>query len=543
VTSIKSTLRVLIIGGYGEFGGRLAQLLVRDGLNVVIAGRSFSKARHFCNANGGTPLQLDLTTDLHLIDTLKVDVVVDAAGPFQSYGEDEQRYHLARRTLECGAHYIDLSDDGEFSYGISCLDALAKQQQCFALSGASSTPALSGAVVTAAQEKLCSIEKIETTILPGSRAPQGQSVMSAILDQVGNPIQFWRNGAWEEHTGWSMPVRKRIGNAVYRKANLINAADAVLFPNHFNARSVIFRAGLAMPIMHLSLQWLGTLRSFGLLPNLTKFISPLRWLANRLVPFGSDNGGMLVEVIGGSNAMSSRDSRLVASTWRLSARPGQGPFVPTIATRAILRNLHRIPVGARACVGELSLNDYVQAMDDLGVDTSSDTQAFDYLFADVLGTHWYALPKAVRNTHSIVDKKTLKGYAKITQGTSWITKLIAVIFRFPSAADKVCVEVTKTRSANSEVWVRNFDGQEFKSTLSKDVETPHQTTEQLMSEQFGLLRFSLRLYVCMGIPIPTVLLPASNTREFEKDGTMHFCVELVAPFKLGLIVRYEGWLT
>lgn len=149
MTDLKSTLHVLIIGGYGEFGGRLSQLLLRDGLSVVVAGRHFNKAEQFCKANGGTPLKLDIKTDLHLIETLNVDVVIDAAGPFQSYGDDDQRYLLAKRTLDCGAHYLDLSDDGEFSYGISCLDKFAKQQKCFALSGASSTPALSGAVVTA----------------------------------------------------------------------------------------------------------------------------------------------------------------------------------------------------------------------------------------------------------------------------------------------------------------------------------------------------------------------------------------------------------
>jgi len=522
---------------------------------------------------------------LLLIDTLDVDVVVDAAGPFQLYGTDDQGYRLARQALECGAHYLDLSDDGEFSRGISCLDLLAKQHQRFALSGASSTPALSGSAVTALQNNLTTIEKIETSILPGSRAPQGQSVMLAILDQVGNPIPIWRNGAWEDHIGWSKPVRKRIGSAIYRNANLINAADAVLFPQHFNAKSVLFRAGLAMPLMHLSLQWLGSLRAKGLLPNLTRFVSALQWLADRLVPFGSDSGGMLVEVVGESsraqtenkksaddvtvnkltnstakaNNSNSNDSLneslLVSNVWQLSAQPGQGPFVPTIASRAILRNMHLIPFGARACTSELPLTSYVEAMDDLGIDTCSYSKTYNYLFAEVLGDRWPTLPESLRHTHTVIDKKTLKGYAKITRGTSWMTQLIARIFRFPSAADKISVEVTKTRSAESEVWVRNFNGQQFKSTLSRATAHPQHSTEMLVHEQFGLLKFLLDLEVdndglhfpvvsgsCLGIPIPPVLLPISNAREFEKDNTMHFCVELCAPFKLGLIVRYEGWL-
>ncbi len=43
-------LKVLILGGYGTFGGRLAQLLVDEPrLHLVIAGRSRVKADEFCS--------------------------------------------------------------------------------------------------------------------------------------------------------------------------------------------------------------------------------------------------------------------------------------------------------------------------------------------------------------------------------------------------------------------------------------------------------------------------------------------------------------
>jgi len=551
---MQRTLKALIIGGYGEFGGRLAQLLLRDGHNIIVAGRSGDRAEQFCQAYGGSPLKLDIATDLHMIDTLGVDVVVDAAGPYQTYREHETPYRVATRALKCGAHYLDLSDDGAFSRDIVCLDALAKEHGRVALSGASSTPALSGAAVTALSSAQSSIELIETSILPGCRAPQGRSVMLAILDQVGNPIPFWRDGAWENQNGWSAPSLKRMGNSIRRNANLINAADVVLFPQHFNAKSVLFRAGLAMPIMHRSLQMLGSLRSLALLPNLTKFVSPLRWLADRLTPFGSDSGGMLVEVV--SHQHAATGPGLIKHRWSLEAQPGQGPFVPTIPARALLRNIEKIKPGARACIDELPLASYVQAMDDLDITTSTDEKPFNYLFADVLGDGWHAMPESIRNTHTVIDSKILRGYAKTTRGTSWVTQLIATIFRFPPSADRIPVQVSKTRTGKSEVWVRDFNGQQFKSTLSSVAPSrPNESAQRLMQEQFGLLKFVLKLKIdadalhfpvadgsCLGIPIPKVLLPESRAREFEKDGTMHFCVELLAPFNLGLIVRYEGWL-
>src|SRR4051812_49403058 len=43
------SLRVLILGGYGTFGGRLARLLADDArLTLILAGRSLNKAQTFC---------------------------------------------------------------------------------------------------------------------------------------------------------------------------------------------------------------------------------------------------------------------------------------------------------------------------------------------------------------------------------------------------------------------------------------------------------------------------------------------------------------
>jgi Domain of unknown function (DUF4166) len=44
----------------------------------------------------------------------------------------------------------------------------------------------------------------------------------------------------------------------------------------------------------------------------------------------------------------------------------------------------------------------------------------------------------------------------------------------------------------------------------------------------------------LGIPIPRLLLPRSESREFELDGAFHFDVALLAPLGGGLIVRYRG---
>ena len=51
-------MKILVLGGYGVFGGRLVQLLLRDGHNVWAAGRNLQKAQRFTERHRGLPLQI-----------------------------------------------------------------------------------------------------------------------------------------------------------------------------------------------------------------------------------------------------------------------------------------------------------------------------------------------------------------------------------------------------------------------------------------------------------------------------------------------------
>jgi len=181
--------RVLIIGGYGVFGSKLTSGLIKTGgFDIIVAGRSEAKAKAFCKREGGTPLRLDTRqSDLaDVFSTLQADIVVDAAGPFQTY--DTDAYAIARAAISSGAHYLDLSDDAAFTAGISKLDAQARQAGVCVLSGVSSVPALSSAVIGALSADMSDIHLIESAILPGNRAPRGLSVIRAILAQVGRDM-------------------------------------------------------------------------------------------------------------------------------------------------------------------------------------------------------------------------------------------------------------------------------------------------------------------------------------------------------------------
>jgi short subunit dehydrogenase-like uncharacterized protein len=122
--------RILIVGGYGTFGGRLAMLLADEPkLCLIIAGRSHDKAAAFCSGlpAGAERIAAAFERDGDLkrqIGTLLPDMVVDATGPFQAYGDDH--YRLVRACVEFGIDYLDLADGSDFVMGIRQFDAAAR---------------------------------------------------------------------------------------------------------------------------------------------------------------------------------------------------------------------------------------------------------------------------------------------------------------------------------------------------------------------------------------------------------------------------------
>lgn len=523
-------MKVVILGGSGVFGSRLARLLVRDGHDVVLAARR--GCAELAAELGVQSLAFDRAQDPAPLFEAKPDVIVDAAGPFQAYGSD---YSLARAAIAAGVNYLDLSDDADFTAGISVLDAEAKAAGVYVLSGVSSVPALSSAAVTALADG--QILAIDGAILPGNRAPRGRAVMAAILAQVGRPMRVWRGGRWDRLRGWSDPKVYVLPGEIRRRGWLNRVPDLECFPDHFDAKSVTFRAGLELGVMGWGLAALSWVRRFISVPVP---LGGAHWMAERFEPFGTDQGGMVVSVT------QKTPEGVVTRSWRLLAQGGDGPYVPAIPARALVNAGGAAP-GARAALSELPLAQIEAAMADLQIRFDRVEDAVQPLFAEVLGPSFAELPQAVQDSHAVHPVHRLEGRARVTRGTGVWPALVAWAFRFPPAAEDVAVEVTKVRRGAREVWERDFGGQRFRSVLT--------ATPAGMTERFGPFTFTLGLHVTdeglhfpvrkgrLGpIPLPRFALPVSEAREYTEDAGMRFDVTLYAPLTGAWIIRYEGAL-
>jgi hypothetical protein len=413
----------------------------------------------------------------------------------------------------------------------------------FALSGVSSVPAMSAAAVADLSHGFSEIILIETSILPGNRAPRGRSVMASILHQAGAPLTIWRGGRWRRHVGWTDARRISLALGLEHWANLVGAPDLKLFPSAFQSRSVLFRAGLELRVLHWGLTILARLRSMGFLPDLAAATGVFLRIARMLERFGSDRGGMKVDVIGVEG------KRTVRRRWQLLAEQGSGPFIPAIPALAIAGKSDVAP-GARPCIHDLSLTEIERVMEGLPVRFSRSEEPAPSFFEQILGDRWLQLPASVRRLHSVQDVESFRGRATVTRGSGLIARLAAWFFRFPKAGEDVPLTITKYRTRTGEVWERNFAGRVFRSYLTPSHRSFHYrerffafTYEQELPVHGQSLHLPVRRGWFLGIPLPAFLLPASESREYDVDGLFHFDVGLYAPLRGGLIVRYQGCVT
>ena len=536
----RAVLKVAVIGGSGVFGACLVRLLRRDGHEVVVVGRTARAVQQIADEVGATALTLDRDGDLSALWESAPDAVVDAAGPFHAYGNDP--YRIARACIAQGVHYLDLADDLTFCAGISCLDTQARAAGVFVLSGMSSVPAISSAAVAAMIADAEAVDSISSAILPGNRAPRGASVVRSILNQCGQPMEVPVDGIVVRLRSWSQPEWFDLGLGLRRAAWAISVPDQGLFGVAFGARSVAFRAGLELAVMNNALAVFSALRArfgFGVplwLVRVILRISRLLW------PFGTDEGGMSVAVtIRTADGWRRR-------TWRMIVRAGDGPFIPAVPARAVLRDPARVAAGARPAVAVVPLAAIEMGMADLAVQTDQTTEMVVPLFEQFLGSDFTDLPDTVQALHDVSAPRRWVGWAKVTRGPTLWARLIAAVFRFPPQVADTPVTVTMTPQNGGELWERQFGDQRFWSFL--------QVKDGVMTERFGPFTFTLGLHVAEGqlhfpvnsgrlgpIPFPRVLLPVSVAREFEANGRFHFDVALQAPLTGALMVHYQGWLS
>lgn len=359
-------LHVLIIGASGVFGSRLAErMALEPGIAMTLAGRRRLPLEQLTKRiRGGAVRCLDRNC-IAARDLAGYDLVVDAAGPFQ-----ESDHVLIDACIAAGVDYIDLADGRDWVVGFADrFDSSAKAAGVSLITGASSIPALSHAVLDEMTAGWQSIDAIRIGIFPGNRAPRGLSVVEAILSYTGKPVRVWTEGRWQDKWGWGDLHRVDAGAAGRRWASICDTPEQQLLVERYRPRrDALFFAGMELSVLHVGLWLLSLPVRAGLTRSLRPVSRQMLAIAQWFLPFGTDKGAMTVSATG-----TDKHGATSHRSWLLEADANRGPYVPILAALAMVRRRRdhgRERAGAKVCSSLLSLTDFRRDFADLQLCTT-----------------------------------------------------------------------------------------------------------------------------------------------------------------------------
>ena len=546
---MNTEMRILIVGGYGIFGSRLVELLEDDSrLTLLVAGRSLALARKHCAGRPAAaakliPTLFDRTgNDARQLKALHPSVVIDASGPFQAYGS--HGYRLIEHCIDCGIHYLDLADGSDFVAGVAQFDAAARAAGVYVLSGVSSFPVLTAAVVRRLSNGIAKIQSIRGGIAPSPYARVGLNVIRAIASYCGQPIPLTRRGRviigypFTECTRFVIAVPGRIP-LERRRFSLVDVPDlralADLWPQ---ATSVWMGAGPVPAPLHWALTAFAWLVRIRLLPTLSWLARAMHFVTNH-VRWGEHRGGMFVEVLG-----QGPDGDPIAREWHLLAEGEDGPMIPCMAIEAVVRKAlagDPPPAGARTAISDVDLSAY-EALFSRRMIYTGIRQRMPApnvpLYQRILGESWHQLAPEIRHLHSVTSVSSFSGRCTIKRGPNPLAWLLATLIGFPKAGFDQCITVQLAVDGDGERWVRSSGG----STFSSLQHSGRGRCEWLLRERFGALavdmalvvdgvnlRYVVRRWGLLGIPLPLSLAPRATAIESVQDGKFKFDVEIGHP--------------
>jgi saccharopine dehydrogenase (NAD+, L-lysine forming) len=196
--------RVVIVGGYGHVGRRLAAVL-QSSRTVVIAGRRAEAAERTAAELGtlAAPEAVDAITGDGLAAAARPgDVVLNSAG-------DHRDARLLRRSIELGCHYTDLTADPRTIAAMLDLDAAATAAGTSALLGIGLAPGATNVLARAALDLLPQADHIDIGLLLSLADGFGPQAVEWTLGAVATPLAM-------DHSGSSTDVvafrsRRRLG--------------------------------------------------------------------------------------------------------------------------------------------------------------------------------------------------------------------------------------------------------------------------------------------------------------------------------------------
>ena len=358
-------LRVMVIGGYGNFGSIVCRhLAVAPGIELVLSGRDSHKLQRKVdelNAQPGTVCESWCGDALGagfagVLQAMRIQLVIHTGGPFQG-----QSYAVAQHCIDALVNYCDLSDCRTFVNGVGVLDAQARQAGVAILSGCSSVPTLSSAIIDQYRYRFTRIDSIEHGISSSAKMP-GLSTVEGVLAYAGKPIKQLRHGQVHEVLGWLDLTLRKMPQLGTRLLANVDVPDMDIFAARYGAHTLSFKAGAGLKLGGVANCLLAQALRLGIVRDHAAWAARLHRLGTRFERFGDGKSAMYIDVQG--LGAQGQPLRLAV---QLTALNDKGPQIPSCAAVALAIKIAQgyVPQpGARPCVGEITVDEYMAAIND-----------------------------------------------------------------------------------------------------------------------------------------------------------------------------------
>jgi saccharopine dehydrogenase-like NADP-dependent oxidoreductase len=285
---------ILIVGGYGEVGTRLAAILARaHGEAVVVAGRNPDRA------SGHPARRIDVD------DEASVEKAMHGVGLVLGCVRQREP-HLLRAAARHGIAYTSIAPPPMDAATLESLRDQATRTGARLVLGAGIEPGISNVLARVGADRVGKVDGVETALVLGVGDAYGADSMAFILDEIGQRYTVLVDGgqvptyAFERSTLVKFP--EPIGT---RRAYTMPFSDQPYYPATLGAQTSVARLALDPP-------WLG-----GFVAAVTRLgarrwirgggASAMRALVERLRSHlaGRDRFALRVEVRGGGRAVRS----------------------------------------------------------------------------------------------------------------------------------------------------------------------------------------------------------------------------------------------
>jgi hypothetical protein len=294
---------------------------------------------------------------LDLLYSRRLDLVVHLAGPFQ--GQD---YAVAKACLQAGVPYIDMADGREFVTKFTSLDAVAHAKGIPLITGASTVPGLSSAIIDGMIGHFSQLQAIDYGICAGVKTGLGLATLQAVLSYCGKPYRVLKDARPVTIYGLGRPRHHDFPSPVNRRYVVdCDIPDHDLFPACYTAlRQMDFGSCIDMPGLPRMLSLMSACVRKGWIED-WNFLSAIIRPCLKAVKFlGSSHSGFFMRLEG-----EDRRGNPKKMLFEILARDESGLEIPVTPVILLVKKMLRgeaLPAGAYPCMGLFSLAEFQQEL-------------------------------------------------------------------------------------------------------------------------------------------------------------------------------------